>query len=103
MRSTTSLPAPIFRKTFACGIRFRERRALSCTTSLRVSIRDRIRSSSGFFASPDMSASEVQSQLYLALDRGYITRENLERVYGLADDTKRCINGLIRYLTKHTR
>ncbi len=49
------------------------------------------------------SASEVQSQLYLALDRGYITRENLERVYGLADDTKRCINGLIRYLTKHTR
>ncbi len=46
------------------------------------------------------SASEVQSELYLAMDRGYITRESLERVYGLADDVKRCINGLIRYLRR---
>ncbi len=44
------------------------------------------------------SASEVQSQLYLALDLGYIGKDDLERVYGLADDVKKCINGLIRYL-----
>ncbi len=47
------------------------------------------------------SASEVQSQLYLALDLGYIRRDDLEQVYDLADDVKKCINGLIRYLNRN--
>jgi four helix bundle protein len=44
------------------------------------------------------SASEVQSQLYLALDRQYITQQELNGTYEIAIETKRLINGLILYL-----
>lgn len=47
------------------------------------------------------SASEVQSQLYLALDRKYITADELKSAYGLATEAKRLINGMIGYLRKH--
>lgn len=43
------------------------------------------------------SSSEVQSELYMALDRKYITET--ER-YDQADEAKRLINGLIAYLRK---
>ena len=46
------------------------------------------------------SASEVQSQLYLALDRRYIIQSDLSRAYGLATETRRLINGMIAYLRK---
>ena len=46
------------------------------------------------------SASEVQSQLYLALDRKYITQEELTTAYNLATEAKRLINGMIGYLRK---
>ena len=46
------------------------------------------------------SASEVQSQLYLALDREYINQEELATAYNLATETKRLINGMIGYLRK---
>ena len=46
------------------------------------------------------SASEVQSQLYLALDRNYITEDQLKSTYQLAADVKKLTNGLIIYLTK---
>ena len=49
------------------------------------------------------SASEVQSQLYLALDQGYITSNELQVAYALATETKRLINGMIAYLRKSTR
>src|SRR5512135_796437 len=39
------------------------------------------------------SASEVQSELYLALDRKYITQDELEAAYDLAMEAKRLING----------
>jgi four helix bundle protein len=44
------------------------------------------------------SAGEVQSELYLALDRKYISAAELESAYALADEAKRLINGLIAYL-----
>ena len=44
------------------------------------------------------SCSEVQSQLYLALDQQYILEPDMKNAYGLADETKRLINGLIAYL-----
>lgn len=44
------------------------------------------------------SASEVQSELYLALDRKYITDADLKRTHAQADEVKRLINGLIAYL-----
>lgn len=46
------------------------------------------------------SASEVQSQLYLALDRKYITTTQLQNAYDKATETKRLINGLISYLRR---
>ncbi len=46
------------------------------------------------------SASEVQSELYLALDRKYITQQELDAAYGLATESKRLINGMITYLRK---
>lgn len=47
------------------------------------------------------SASEVQSELYLALDRKYINENERVIAYDLATETKKLINGLIGYLRKH--
>ena len=44
------------------------------------------------------SASEVQSQLYLALDRKYITADQLQMAYDKAVEVKKLNNGLITYL-----
>lgn len=44
------------------------------------------------------SASEVQSQLYVALDLDYINREEFERLYDEADQVARLISGFIKYL-----
>ena len=44
------------------------------------------------------SASEVQSQLYLALDQGYIVQADMQKAYDLATEVKRLVNGLIAYL-----
>lgn len=46
------------------------------------------------------SAGEVQSQLYLALDVGYITEEERLRAHILAAEVKRLINGMMTYLRK---
>ena len=46
------------------------------------------------------SSSEVPSQLYLALDRKYITLAQLQDAYEKATEVKRLINGLITYLLK---
>jgi len=48
------------------------------------------------------SASEVQSQLYLALDRKYIATEELQKAYDVATEAKRLINGMISYLRQHS-
>ena len=48
------------------------------------------------------SASEFQSQLYLALDRKYISEDDLGLAYGLATEVKRLINGMIGYLNKNS-
>jgi four helix bundle protein len=49
------------------------------------------------------SASEVQSELYLALDRKYIAHNELTQAYNLATETKKLINGLVAYLRKNTK
>ena len=49
------------------------------------------------------SASEVQSQLYLALDRKYITSIQLKEAYDKATEVKRLINGLIAYLHRNKK
>ena len=46
------------------------------------------------------SASEVQSQCYLALDLTYIDKGSFDQIYAKADDVKRLINALIGYLNR---
>ena len=44
------------------------------------------------------SAAEVQSQLYVALDQGYINREKFDELYSKSDGVARLISGFIQYL-----
>ncbi len=46
------------------------------------------------------SAAEVQAQLYVALDAGYLSKEEFEHLYSLADSTASIIVGLMRYLAQ---
>ena len=46
------------------------------------------------------SASEVQAQIYVALDASYITQEQFQQLYDLTKSTGNMIGGLIRYLSK---
>jgi len=44
------------------------------------------------------SAGEVRSQLYVALDQGYLTREDFDLIYRKANDSGKVIAGLSNYL-----
>ncbi|MEW6242224.1 MAG: four helix bundle protein [Chloroflexota bacterium] len=46
------------------------------------------------------SASEVQSEICLALDRKYVNSQDFQRVYDMATTTKKSINAFIAYLRK---
>lgn len=46
------------------------------------------------------SAAEVQSHLYIAADRGLISKEIFKSVYRQCEDTKFLIGGFIRYLKR---
>jgi four helix bundle protein len=46
------------------------------------------------------SASEVQSQLYRALDRGYIDEDTFDKLYQQTEQTKSKIGAFINYLKK---
>jgi len=47
------------------------------------------------------SCSEVQSELYIALDELYISSEEFQDVYDLAGETRACTKGLIKYLQRY--
>lgn len=46
------------------------------------------------------SIGEVKSQLYVALDQGYISKPAFDRIFALAAETGRMIGGLMAYLRK---
>lgn len=46
------------------------------------------------------SASEVQSELYIASDRKYITQSEFDKCYKQAEVVRKLSSGLIRYLKK---
>ena len=46
------------------------------------------------------SCSEVQSELYLALDRKYVSEADLRTALALSKEVSRLLNGLITYLRK---
>jgi four helix bundle protein len=51
-----------------------------------------------FLGYAQRSCSEVQSQLYVALDQAYLNEEMFKALYELADKTSAVIGGFIRYL-----
>ncbi len=46
------------------------------------------------------SVAEVQSQLYVALDQGYISQEKFNDLYSKSDEVARLLSGFIQYLLK---
>ncbi|MFH2102804.1 MAG: four helix bundle protein [Chloroflexota bacterium] len=48
------------------------------------------------------SAGEVRSQLYVALDVKYLTKEQFDKAFGLADKAIRQIARFMAYLESHT-
>jgi four helix bundle protein len=53
-----------------------------------------------FLSTAKGSASEVQAQLYVALDAEYITKEQFQLLYDLAQSSGKLTGGFIRYLQK---
>lgn len=49
------------------------------------------------------SASEVQSQLYVALDQNYVSAEDFAQIYDLADHARSKVGGFIAYLQRANR
>lgn len=45
------------------------------------------------------SVSEVKSQLYVALDRGYIAADEFDRIYKQCDNVGKLVNGFLRFLS----
>ena len=54
-----------------------------------------------FLRYANRSCTEVQSELYVALDEEYVTKTEFEDVYEQARDTRAAIRGFINYLKKH--
>lgn len=48
------------------------------------------------------SAAEVQSQLYVAFDQGYISQEKFDQLYCKSDEVARLTSGFIQYLPTKT-
>jgi four helix bundle protein len=46
------------------------------------------------------SAAEIQAQLYVALDAGYLSTFDFDHLYSLSDSTASIIAGLMRYLAQ---
>lgn len=51
-----------------------------------------------FLSIAKASAGEVQSQLYIALDQGYVSQAEFERGYALCKETANLIGGFMIYL-----
>jgi four helix bundle protein len=53
-----------------------------------------------FLATAKGSSGEVRSQLYVALDQGYITRQQFDEMYKDAESISKMVGGLMNYLRK---
>ncbi len=54
-----------------------------------------------FLGYSQRSCSEVQSQLYRALDCRYITQEEFDRIYDLASECRKQMKGFRKYLRNY--
>ena len=49
------------------------------------------------------SATEVQSEAYVALDQRYVSKESFEEIYEQADQVSKIVSGLITYLLRNEK
>ena len=56
-----------------------------------------------FFFVSKSSATEVQSEAYVALDQRYISKETFAEIYEQADQVSKIVSGLITYLLKNEK
>jgi four helix bundle protein len=90
-----------FSKDFALRDQVRQ-----ASISIRANIAEGFGSRSGsvefiqFLAVAKGSACEVISHVYVALDQGYVSQEEFDRLNSLAEKTVDLIGGLMRYLQK---
>ena len=55
-----------------------------------------------FLSKAKGSCGEVRSQLYVALDEGYIVTKQFTEMYDLSVETSRTISGFMKYLSSST-
>jgi len=60
--------------------------------------RDGTREFVQFLAMAKGSVNEVKAQLYVAIDQGYISQQDFDRLLALTDEIGGMIGGLMRYL-----
>ncbi|MDD4735023.1 MAG: four helix bundle protein [Kiritimatiellae bacterium] len=56
-----------------------------------------------FLGYAQRSCTEVQSELYIALDQNYLTEQTFQELYQLAGSINAKIGGLIKYLKTHSK
>lgn len=56
-----------------------------------------------FLAYAQRSCSELQSEIYVALDQDYITKKEFDEIYLLASKVKSKIGAFIKYLKQRTK
>lgn len=87
---------------------FLRRQFRSAAVSVMANIVEGFRSGSDreftrFLRIAGRSAAEVQSHLYVALDRGCIKKDSFGETYRKCEDTQNLIGGLRRYLSRPRR
>src|SRR5262249_37040639 len=75
----------------------------STTTSIMANIAEGFDSASHaefsrFLKISRRSATELQSHLYVAIDRGYLNQKRFDELYKASNDVKNLIGGFLRYL-----
>lgn len=56
-----------------------------------------------FLSYAQRSCSELQSEIYVALDQEYITKEEFDEIYSLASKARSKIGAFIKYLKQGTK
>jgi four helix bundle protein len=56
-----------------------------------------------FLAYAQRSCSELQSEMYVALDQNYITEKEFDEIYSLASEVRSKIGAFIKYLKQGTQ
>jgi len=89
-----------FRKDFGLKDQIRRAAVSSMSNIAEGFARSSDKEFANFLSIARGSVAEVQSQLYIALDLGYINKNTLNTAYTLADGTSRLLTNFMKYLRK---